>query len=350
MKQIALDNWLNSPTAGQTPAVPQLLCVFTDEPLFLTQATDLYRTRLKKNHDSQRHVIDLDRQFDEQAFLGLFAEVSLFGDVALVDLRIPQPKLNKEQATVLATVSQWIASGQTTHHLLVSGPRLNKTQEKSPGFAELLLHGCEVQCRPITADNLPGWIAQTAKRRQVQLDHETCAWLAEKTEGNLLVTHQTIEKLALELATGGQIKLEQVQHMVANSARFNVFDLGSSLLAGDTKRITRMLEGLHAEGEASTLVLWALQEEIRAIRDTQTAMRRGMSLSDACRQNRIWGARQTHIAAALKRHTPGSLQSLTAWCYQAEKTIKGMKAGEPWTLLEIIGLGIAGVQTPPIWN
>ena len=138
--------------------------------------------------------------------------------------------------------------------------------------------------------------------------------------------------------------------MVSNSARFNVFDLGASLLAGDAKRITRMIDGLESEGEAATLVLWALQEEIRAIRDTQTAMRRGMSLADACRQNRIWGLRQNHIASALKRHSGESLQTLTTWCYNAEKTIKGMKAGNPWTLLEIIGLGVAGVEPPELWN
>lgn len=345
MKQIALDTWLNDEASI---TLPQLLCVFTDEPLFATQAADLYRQRLKKQTEYQRQIVEVDRQFDPQEFLSLFAEVSLFGDVSLVDLRINQPKLSKEAAEALGKAAQWIASGETAHCLLVSAPKLNKTQEKSAGFADLLARGTEIACRPVSADALPGWIAQSAKRKGVQLTRETCAWLAVKTEGNLLVAHQTIEKLAIEHQ--GTVDIEQVQGMVANSARFNVFDLGGSLLAGDTKRVTRMIEGLEAEGEAPTLVLWALQEEIRAIRDTQHAMRRGISLSDACRQNRIWGQRQNHISAALKRHNPASLQKLTAWCYAAEKTIKGMKQGNPWTLFEIIGLGVAGVEPPELWN
>lgn len=345
MKQIALDTWLNDEASI---TLPQLLCVFTDEPLFATQAADLYRQRLKKQTEYQRQIVEVDRQFDPQEFLSLFAEVSLFGDVSLVDLRLNQPKLSKEAAEALGKAAQWIASGETAHCLLVSAPKLNKTQEKSAGFADLLARGTEIACRPVSADALPGWIAQSAKRKGVQLTRETCAWLAVKTEGNLLVAHQTIEKLAIEHQ--GTVDIEQVQGMVANSARFNVFDLGGSLLAGDTKRVTRMIEGLEAEGEAPTLVLWALQEEIRAIRDTQHAMRRGMSLSDACRQNRIWGQRQNHISAALKRHNPASLQKLTAWCYAAEKTIKGMKQGNPWTLFEIIGLGVAGVEPPELWN
>lgn len=345
MKQIGLDTWLNEQASS---ALPQLLCVFTDEPLFATQACDLYRQRLKKQINYQRQIVEVDRYFDPQEFLSLFAEASLFGDVSLVDLRITQPKLSKEAAEAVGKAVQWIAEGNTGHYLLAIAPKLNKTQEKSAGFADLLAKGTEIACRPVGADTLPSWIAQAAKRKGVQLNRETCTWLAEKTEGNLLVAHQTIEKVALEVK--GEVSIEQVQGMVANSARFNVFDLGGSLLVGDTKRITRMIEGLEAEGEAPTLVLWALQEEIRAIRDTQQAMKRGMSLSDACRQNRIWGQRQNHIASALKRHNLASLQKLTTWCYAAEKTIKGLKQGNPWTLFEIIGLGVAGIEPPEPWN
>jgi len=32
------------------------------------------------------------------------------------------------------------------------------------------------------------------------------------------------------------------------------------------------------------------------------------------------------------------------------KTIKGMKQGNPWTLFEIIGLGVAGIEPPELWN
>ena len=341
MNKLALDHWLN-PKANI--AVPQLVCVFTDEPLFSSKATDLYRTRLRQKTEYQRHVIDLDRYFDTQAFQALFAEVSLFGDLTLVDLRLSQPKLGKDAEQALAKVCEWITAKQTDQYLLVTGPKLNKTQEKSAGFVQLLNHGTELVCKPVSIETFPAWLSSSAKLLGLHLNRETCMWLTEKTEGNLLAAQQTLEKLALEYQ--GEVPIETVQGMASNAARFNVFDLGQTLLAGDTKRIVRIIEGLQAEGEAPTLVLWALQEEIRAIQGTQSDMRRGLSLADACRQNRIWGVRQTHIAAALKRHSAASLQTLTTWCYAAEKTIKGMKQGNPWTLFEIIGLGIGGINPP----
>jgi DNA polymerase-3 subunit delta len=345
VKQIGLDAWLND---GANIKLPQSVCIFTDEPLFATQAADLYRQRLKKQTNYLRHVIDLDRHFDPQEFLALFAEVSLFGDISLIDLRLSQPKLSKEAAESVSKATQWVADGNTNHHLLINGPKLNKIQEKSTGFSDLLSKGSEIICRPISTENMPGWIVQTAKRKGLQLKNEASSWLAEKTEGNLLIAHQTIEKLALEHQ--GAINIEHVREIVSNSARFNVFDLGSSLLAGDVKRIIRMIEGLESEGETPTLVLWALQEEIRAIRDTQQMIEVGKSLSEACKQNRIWGQRQNHIAAAIKRHSSGSLQKLNEWCYTAEKTIKGINQGNPWVLFEIIGLGIAGIAPPKLWN
>lgn len=342
MKKIALENWLR-PEQGN-PKQAQIFCIFTDEPLFLTQGSDLYRSRLRLNTHFERQVIDADRSLDPQAFLAQFSEVSLFGDLSLVELRLTQPKMSKEVAQAIEQVCKWINTGQCDHCLLVTGPRLNKTQEKSAGLSTLLANGTELVCKTINSGNMAQWITQNGERLGVKLGHESASWLAERTEGNLLAAHQALEKLAVEHQ--GPIALEQVQHVASDAARYNVFDLGACLLAADTRRIVRMIEGLRAEGESAVLVLWALQEEIRAIRETRLQMHRGLPLAQACQQARIWGARQQHIGAALKRHSSASLEELTRWCYTAEKTIKGLLKGEPWTLLELIGMGIAGISPP----
>lgn len=343
MKKTSLENWL-AQTPSPNSSLPQLVCVFTDEPLFSAQAGDFYRHTLRLSHACQRQVVDMDRSFDANHFVSLFSERSLFGDQTLIDLRLNQTKLSKEAAEALTQVSLWMGDGQTEHFLLVTGPRLNKTQEKSAGFQGLLNHGTEVICKMIGPDTMPAWVASTATRLGLQMERETIAWLVERTEGNLLSAHQTLEKIAIEHQ--GLVPLAFVQQVACDAARYNVFDLGPALLGADIRRILKMLEGLQAEGEAPTLVLWALQEEIRAIRDTRNAMQNGVSLAQACSQARIWGARQQLIAPALKRHTAQTLHQLTNWCYLAEKTIKGLSKGNPWTLFEIIGLGIGGIFTP----
>ena len=56
---------------------------------------------------------------------------------------------------------------------------------------------------------------------------------------------------------------EVVRASVADSARFDVFQLGEAALAGDAARALRMLGGLRAEGSEATLVLWALSRTLR---------------------------------------------------------------------------------------
>lgn len=336
-KTVSLENWLN--LQAQEP-VPPLLCIFTDEPLFHTQAADLYRSKAKLQKNCLRQVVDVDKSFDDGRFLGLFSEMSLFGDLTLIDLRIPQPKLSKEVAMALDQVCDWVKTGQTEHLLLVTGPKLNKTQQASAGFNKLLSIGTEVICPDVQIGNMPQWIVGSGRRLNLKIEHAGAKWLAERTEGNLLAAHQTLEKLAVQHQ--GAVSLEQIQQGVSDSARFNVFELSPALLSGDKARIIRMLEGLQAEGEAPTLVLWALMEDIRALRNIKQALHNGNSLVEACKQNRIWGPRQNLIGPAERKHTLESLQKLTEVCFQAEKTIKGLRAGDAWTLLEMIGLGIAG--------
>lgn len=338
-KSLSLDLWLSD--KAEANPLPRLLAVFSDEPLFCTQIGDTYRRRARLQFQSQRQVIELDRGFDESQFLSLFSELSLFGEASLIDLRIPQLKFTKETTQALAQVSQWIAQGQTDNLLLVTGPLLNKTQRASAGLSSLLELGTEVICPAITSGNMSSWIASTAKRLGLQLSVEASQWLAERTEGNLLAGWQTLEKLSLQ-ASGIQ-NLEQVQQAATHAARYNVFELSQAVLAADRPRIKRMLAGLQAEGEAPTLVLWALQEDVRALRGIKQALRKGVSLAEACKQHRIWGPRQSLIGPCERKHSLESLAQLTACCYRAEKTIKGLRAGNPWILLEMIALGIGGL-------
>ncbi len=90
-------------------------------------------------------------------------------------------------------------------------------------------------------------------------------FIADKVEGNLLAAHQEIQKPGLLRACPACLPSDQVHDAVLNVARYDVFKLSEAMFGGDVLRLTRMLEGLRGEGEATVLVLWALTEEIREI-------------------------------------------------------------------------------------
>ena len=69
--------------------------------------------------------------------------------------------------------------------------------------------------------------------------------------------------------------MAQVESAVLNVARIDVFKLSEAVLAGQTARVLRMLDGLRAEGEAAVLVHWTLAEDIRALARARTGGAQG---------------------------------------------------------------------------
>ena len=82
---------------------------------------------------------------------------------------------------------------------------------------------------PIDATRLPAWRATRARAAGLELAPDALAFLAERCEGNLLAAQQELEKLRL-LAPQGQVSLAAVQAAVADSARYDVYQLGESCL------------------------------------------------------------------------------------------------------------------------
>jgi DNA polymerase-3 subunit delta len=106
-----------------------------------------------------------------------------------------------------------------------------------------------------------------------------------------------VQKLGL-LYPPGELAFEQVEAAVLNVARYDVFRLGEAVLAGQVARALRMLDGLHAEGEAAVLVHWTLSEDIRGLKRVKDAVASGKPLPlAAARARGAWGAKERQIGA-----------------------------------------------------
>jgi DNA polymerase III delta subunit len=66
------------------------------------------------------------------------------------------------------------------------------------------------------------------------------------------------------LPRGATVSVAEVAASSADSARFDVFQLGEAVRARDAARALRILGGLRAEGAEPMLVLWSLTRELRA--------------------------------------------------------------------------------------
>ena len=167
-----------------------------------------------------------------------------------------------------------------------------------------------VQVWPIDLPRLPAWIRERLGRHKLQADAAAAALLAERVEGNLLAAHQEIEKLAL-LLPPGPITAETVIDAVADSARFDVLQLGEAAMRGQTARALRILEGLRGEDVEPTLVLWAVNKDLQWIARARRP--------DAPRpERRVRDERAVRVAAA-----PGS-DGTSARPHEAGRTLRNL--------------------------
>ncbi len=321
----------------QQPLAP-VYVLSGDEPLQLGESADAIRAAAREQDYLSRDVLEADARFDWNRLAAEADALSLFADKRVIDLRIPSGKPGREGG---AALSAYCERPPADTLLLVRLPKLDRSQLNGKWCKALEGLGVLIQIWPIEGDRLLPWLEQRMRAAGLAPERGAAALLADRVEGNLLAARQEIEKLLLTHGPG-VVTLEQLAQSVADSARFDVFDLVDSALAGEARRCVRILTGLRQEGIAAPVVLWALTREFRLLSGIAAAVDAGRSVDQAMAQARVWDKRKGLLKQGLRRLRTAHLNRLLALCQESDAAIKGANARDPWLLMEYILLACAG--------
>jgi DNA polymerase-3 subunit delta len=317
-----------------------LYAVFGDEPLLAMEAADRIRAAARAEGFAEREVLVAEGGFNWQNLISNSRSLSLFASRRILEIRISSGKPGAEGGRAL---EEYCASLPPETLTLVLLPKLDRQAQGAKWFKALEQAGAAVQVHPVERSSLPRWIGARLAAQNQRADAATLQFLADRVEGNLLAAHQEIRKLSL-LFPPGDLTFEQVREAVANVSRYDVFDLTDAMLAGDAIRLARVLEGLRGEGEAPTLVLWAMAQEIRSLAKIGYAVESGVSLPQAMRAAGVWESRQPPVLRALKRAGLGRLKLALLRAADIDRMIKGLARGDVWDELLQLGLAVARPQ------
>lgn len=308
-----------------------------DEPLQVNDACDAIRATARAAGHETREVFEAGGGFDWNALAAEANAFSLFAEKKIIDLRIPGGKPGREGGKSL---SEYCERPPEDTLLLLTLPKLERQQQSSKWFKSIEKIGIVIQAWPIEAARLPHWIEQRMRKAGLQPDRDAVRLLADRVEGNLLAAQQEIEKLLL-LHGPGNISADQLAQAVADSARYDVFELVDTVLRGETGRSLRILDGLKGEGIAPAVVLWALHREIVTIAGISADVAKGLSAEHAFSRARVWEKRKPLIRQALQRLKTPTLLALLGICQQADASAKGAEPLDPWLLLERLSLELS---------
>ena len=334
-----------------------------DEHLLQLEALDCIRAAASAQGYSERtsHTV-AGAHFDWSEVLASGGSLSLFADKQIVEIRIPSGKPGKDGSAALQQLAA-MSQGNDFTMTIVLLPRLDKLTKSSAWFAALESFGVSLQIDPVERAALPAWIAQrlSVQGQRVAPGEEgqrTLQFFADRVEGNLLAAHQEIQKLALlfpvDALGEGVLSLAQVECAVLNVARYDVFKLSEAVLAGQTRRVQRMLDGLQAEGEAEVLVHYTLSEDIRALKRVKDAIGQGRPLPIALREQRIWGVRERLFERVLPRIRDDDLGKLLQDAHRVDGIVKGLKQPDwpnnGWQALHRLAFQFSGLCAPTVPN
>jgi DNA polymerase-3 subunit delta len=319
-----------------------LYVVHGDEPLLALEAGDAIRDAARKAGAVEREVLVVDPGFKWDAFLAANANMGLFGERKLVDLRIPSGKPGIEGAKALEHCA---ASPNPDNVTLVTLPRVDRAAQASSWFTALADTGVAVGVQALTREALPRWIAARLSAQGQQASRDTLAFLAERCEGNLLAARQELEKLALVLPQG-LLDAAKVEEAVADVARYDVFQLSEAWLAGDCARALRILDVLESEGDSPTLAVWQLGEDLHALAAVLQAVHGGTPLASAVRSTRVWGKRLQALERAARRIKSDAIAPLLVALARLDALAKGLGAGNAWEALQRTAMVMCGITLP----
>jgi len=308
-----------------------------DESLIVQESADAIRSNARQQGFSDRELFHAEANFDWNQLLIEANSMSLFAEKKILEVRLPTGKPNDKGKAFL----EYAAKPPADTLLLIIGPKIDATTLRSKWAKTLESCGTLIQVWPVNAAQLPNWIKRRLRQADIRASDQAVEVLADRVEGNLLAAAQEIEKLRL-LAIDGEVDAQTMSTVVADSARYNVFNLVDKILEGDSQTVARNLRGLQDEGAEPGAILWALGRELRLLIKASEAVGRGEHLDWALGNLKVWDKRKPLVRNALQRIKPAHLKLMLRQCGGIDRAIKGMSDASPWEELTSLALGFSG--------
>ncbi len=308
-----------------------------DELLLVQEALDVIRTGARQQGFSERELHVAGTGFDWAELLGAGANMSLFAEKRIIELRLSSGKPGRQGGAAIVELLQKAGDDLL---VLIGAPKLDRSAAASKWAKAVEFRGALVQVRPIDLREFPSWIAKRMQKVGLKPDRDAVRLIADRVEGNLLAADQEIEKLRLLLGEAA-VSVNDVNAAVANSSRYDVYKLADAAVGGDASRALRILGGVRSEGVEPVIVVWALTRELRVLGRLANMVQSGAELGSALQKSGVWHSRQGIVRTCVARHRVADFYRLLKVARRADAAAKGQSGEDAWQLATDIVLGLA---------
>lgn len=310
----------------------QLLPVYLltgQETLLISEAAQHLRTVAQQQGFAERIVHRVGPGFSWELFRADASTLSLFSSKTLLELHLDAAHFTEAAKEALTHYMTHLPADKV---LLICTEKLEAKQMNTNWYKRLDQQGAVVQFWPLNGAKLSQWLTQRLRTAGLILEPAALSLLLELTEGNLLASHQAVEKLKLTYGKG-TLTVTQITAALGDNSHFDLFKLVDHLLAGQSKRSLTILQKLQQEGMEPVLITWALVRELRQWITLRRNVEQGQSLAQVLASPAIWESKKVLFKKALQRHSVMQLYHLLQEGSRIDRLIKGAETGNVWLAL-----------------
>ncbi len=270
-----------------------------------------------------------DDKFDWQQLIDEYSALSLFANQRIIEVEFVTNKVGDKGAKALLTLSEQLHNDVI---LLFHGNKLDAPTANRKWFKRLAEQGCYLPLYDIEGRALQQWLQQQIKQLGLQLDQQIIPLLVELFSGNILALEQELQKLAI-LFGQQPISLEKAEALIINQAKFNPFQLTDALLAGNLKKVIKILDQQQQQGVNTNQLIWFIHKEIKQLLAMKTMQTQGTSQAALFKEYRIWDKRKPLYQQALANIPLSSLRLALARLAETDLLSKTSSEFNPYILL-----------------
>ena len=322
-----------------------LYLLASDEPLLLRDWLDRARLSLRQAGIDEVQVEVAETSYDWEGLLGESSAMSLFADKKCRIININNGKPGQKGSRVIQALCE--RQPEDVIFIFVI-PGLSRQLRNTSWVKALQQAGKIVDLKSIDSNQLADWIIRRAGEKQLSIDQQSAAFLAERTEGNLLAADQELEKLSIQYAGQNKVSFEAIEQSVAQSARYSQFELVDACLAGKSKRALKILGSLQGEGYVTPQLRWPLQSALEQLARLKQAQSKGRLGKGLWQEMRIWSSKQQLFETALKRLGLDQIERLIQSCATLDRISKGQQdddfPGRDWLQARALVCSFSGLD------
>lgn len=290
--------------------------IFGNDEYLLNEACHTIKEQFQKQTTITCQSLELNTQADWYELIDQANSFGLFAEHTLIEARFNKKTLDKTTQKILESYLN-AANEQTL--IIIRAPLMTY---KSVSHLATLNHLLIVQINQLNNNEQLLWIKNQLKIKNILVDDDVPNEILHYTQGNLLASAQSIERLSLLAKPNTYFKRQDIGQQLIDQREYEVQELVESCLKGESEKVLRILEQAeHGKGE-HVLILWLLMQTLRQLTALGHPASSHIPFSKRCASLNIWPSRENLYRNALLRIDTMQLNRLLQACHRIDLHIK----------------------------